>query len=38
MSRELLVKLLADRVKLYGWTIEMIPEAFRAEVEAVLNG
>lgn len=38
MSRELLIKLLADRVRLYGWTIEMIPEAFREEVEAVLNG
>lgn len=37
MNRETLVRLLADRVLLYGWKIEMVPETYRDEVEVMLN-
>lgn len=38
MNRELLIKLLADRVKQGVLSLAQVPEGLRGEVEVVLNG
>lgn len=37
MQKEIIVKILADRVKAGGITLEQVPQTYRADVQALLE-